>query len=557
MHSVTAISVPEAKLTFVLGAERKEFMLGATPFTVGRKSDKDLVFTDSVVSRDHAIIFREDGGYVVEDQKSKHGTFVNGERITRRRLRANDQIEFGGRGAGYLLFDPDSLNSSDAHSFLTQFAAKRPNASSGTSDLEMLTLFVEAARQLNSSGVLEDVLLALLDSLLKLTRSERAYVFVRAKDGTFQLAAGRNEQGAILHDGQNISQSILQEAITSGSEFLVTGTEDLDKLANRGSVIAQNLRTIICIPLRGVNIQGRNAEPESGESANEVRTVLYLDATRTAVKLSSVSHEILRAIARDAATLIENARLVQSEQAMRRFQQELAIASSIQQRLMLMEIPQVSFARVTARSIPCTDVGGDFYDVIARDDELAVVVADVCGKGIPAAIMASIIQGMLYGHLMQGRGLAEGVAAVNQFLCERNLGEKYATLLVARLKKDGVLEYVNCGHVPPLIISGSSAKPATTANLPVGLFAQSTFTAGSVQLEHGDRFLIVTDGVTEAESQNGDFFTFERLQETAGGWNGVAELMQAITAFCQGVPLLDDCTALDLVYQGQNIQQQN
>src|ERR1051326_5974690 len=101
---------------------------------------------------------------------------------------------------------------------------------------------------------------------------------------------------------------------------------------------------------------------------------------------------------------------------------------------MAVDIPKVPFATIAARSIPCTEIGGDFFDVIFTGEKLAVVVADVCGKGVSAALLASIIQGMLYLHLMQGRDLVEGVTAVNRFLCERNLGEKYATLLAADRK---------------------------------------------------------------------------------------------------------------------------
>lgn len=545
MHSASVIATAWPKLIFIQGQERRDLIAQGAVFSVGRKPEKDLSLLNPRVSRDHALIVPESGGYVLQDQESKHGTYVNGERVTRHRLQPNDRIEFGVRGEGYLLFDPDAAASSTARDFLSQIAERRP--SSGLSDLEMLTLFVEAARKLNTGGVLEDVLVTLLDTLLKLTRSERAYVFIRKPDGEFQLAAGRNEKGEALRDDSTISKSILNDAATSGSEFLLTDFADFGALANRQSIVAQQLRTVICIPLRGVNIQAKAGEA-ADQKAAEIRTVLYLDSRRTGGKLSAVSADILRAVANEAATLIENARLVQSEQAARRYQQELAIAASIQQRLMAVDIPKVPFAKIAARSIPCTEIGGDFFDVIFTGDKLAVVVADVCGKGVSAALLASIIQGMLYLHLMQGRDLIEGVTAVNRFLCERNLGEKYATLLVARVAPDGVLEYVNCGHVTPLMMSGGRIVQTEVANMPVGMFPEAVYEAGRVQCASGDRLLIVTDGVTEAENQAGDFFTYERLQEVAPKTSGLPALLDQVTHFCEGVPLRDDCTAVELVY---------
>jgi serine phosphatase RsbU (regulator of sigma subunit) len=208
----------------------------------------------------------------------------------------------------------------------------------------------------------------------------------------------------------------------------------------------------------------------------------------------------------------------------------------------------VPFAAVNARSVPCTDVGGDFYDIIYTGDDLSVVVADVCGKGVSAALLASIIQGMIYSQVTQHRALDEVVVSVNHFLCERNLGEKYSTLLLARILPDGKLEYVNCGHVPPILISKGQVNSLSDGNMPVGLFKDAEFEVGKVQCSPGDRLLIVTDGVTEAENPNGDFFGYEQLAAVAPKTTGIVDLMEEIARFCDGTPARDDCTALELTY---------
>lgn len=521
-------------------------------FSVGRKAEKDLTLLNPRVSRDHATITREsDGSYFLQDQESKHGTYVNGEKVTRVKLEPNDRIEFGVRGEGYLLFNPQATNSSSARDFLSFIAEKKTGQATNVGDLEMLTLYLEAARKLNTGGVLEDVLMTLVDALLRITKSERGYVFICEPDGKFRLAAGRNEQGQPLHDDSTISHSILNEAVKSGSEFLVTDATDVDQLAGRQSVVLQQLRTVICIPLRRTNIKAKLHDTQSGVRKPSISAVLYLDSRRAAGKLSAVSNDILRAIAQEAATLVENAQLVQSEQAARRYQQELAIAAFIQQHLMLVDIPEVPYATVSARSVPCTEIGGDFFDVVRTENQLGVVVADVCGKGVSAALLASIIQGMAYSQLSQHGDLGEAVTSINQFLCERNLGEKYATMFIGRLQPSGVLDYVNCGHVPPLLISGTKVSELADSNLPVGLLKEAEFTAGKIQLKPGDKLLIVTDGVTEAENANSDFFGYDKLQEIAGTCNGLAELLHCVTQFCEGVPLRDDCTALELIYKTQ------
>ncbi len=151
-------------------------------------------------------------------------------------------------------------------------------------------------------------------------------------------------------------------------------------------------------------------------------------------------------IATEAASLIENARLVQAEEEARRYQQELTIAASIQQRLMQVKIPDVPFAKFRGRNLPCKAIGGDFYDAVNTKEGLAVVLADVSGKGVSAALLASTLQGMIYSHLTAGAPLLDVVVAINRFFTDKLVGEKYATLLLARLRRDGDLEYVNCGQ---------------------------------------------------------------------------------------------------------------
>ena len=209
--------------------------------------------------------------------------------------------------------------------------------------------------------------------------------------------------------------------------------------------------------------------------------VLYLDAHFLSGKLSSVSHDILRTIANGAATLVENASLVQAEDAAKRYRQELAIAAEIQQRLMTVTVPDVPFAKVNAVSYACKDIGGDFFDLVYTEKGLSLIVADVSGKGVSAAVVASILQGMLYSQLARDSSLPEMMVAVNRFLCEKVAGQKYATLVVARLLNNGQLELINCGHVPPLLVSDGKVTKLEEGNLPVGLVPGAEFQASHLQ----------------------------------------------------------------------------
>src|SRR5437773_11815416 len=185
-------------LVFVQGNEQRTIALDQTPFSVGRKVDKDLVIADPRVSRDHAVITSENGQFFVTDQSSKHGTFVNGERVQRKTLERNDRLEFGVRDVAYVIFHPHHATSNSARDFLSQISGIQ--ISQEATDLEKLTLFLEAARKLNTIGVLDEILVTMLDVTLRLIRAERAYVFLKEEDGKLRLAAGRNAQGEPLLD---------------------------------------------------------------------------------------------------------------------------------------------------------------------------------------------------------------------------------------------------------------------------------------------------------------------------------------------------------------------
>lgn len=550
----TIITPPEPSsgifptLIFVQGNEQRVINLDHSPFSVGRKVDKDLVIADPRVSRDHALIVSENGRFAVVDQGSKHGTFVNGERIQRKTLERNDRLEFGVREVTYVIFNPQHATTNSAREFLSQISVM--HISDETTDLEKLTLFLQAARKLNTVGVLDEILMTLLDVTLKLTRAERAFVFMKNDHGELKLAAGRNSKGEPLLEDTTISHSILDDALKSNSEFVLTDTSRSADLAGRKSIVAYDLRTVICVPLRKPQVQtAPQAEGQAQPAAGEAMGALYVDSRFASRDISSVSNDILHAIATEAASLIENARLVQAEESARRYQQELSIAASIQQRLMAVTIPEVPFARLGGRNLSCKEIGGDFFDAVNTDEGLTLVLADVSGKGVSAALLASTLQGMIYSQLVARMPLVEIVSGVNRFFTHKHIGEKYATVILARVRPDGELEYVNCGHVPPLVVSSGEVERPSHGNLPVGLLPDAEYVGAKVQMKAGDRLILVTDGVTEAENARGEFFEDSRL-ELAARSGGLEDIFSAISKFCAGNPLSDDCTVVELVYTG-------
>lgn len=547
MSVPTRFGKPSCHLVVADGADGQQVPISKLPFKIGRRPDNDLVLSEPRVSREHAVIAQEETDYLLIDLGSKHGTFVNGQRIVRHCLQPNDRLAFGARDGTSVLFAP--ANPSATAELLNKFGDL-----GSTSDFSKLTLLLEAVRRLNGTRVMEDVLLMLLELTLRLTRAERAYIFLRESNGDLRLAAARNAQGDPLAEDATLSHSILNEASNSGCEFLLTDTSRYDQLDSHQSIVAFALRTVICLPLCG---HSRTEHPPAGAPGGnrDVRGVLYLDSHFASRELTGISHDVLRALAREAAALLENAGMAQAEQAARYYQQELAIAASIQQNLMGASIPELPFAAVRARSIPCREIGGDFFDAIPVGEGLALVVADVCGKGISAALLASTLQGLIYSQLMARVPLANIAAAANTFLCQKRLGPKYATVLLAFLEPSGELEMVNCGHVPPILVSPPGAGRARfleEANLPVGLFPLAMYESTKLRLTSGECLLVYTDGITEAANQE-EFFGGDRLRHAATAAMPLDAIFADLKEFCPNPAADDDCTVLELRFTGSAV----
>jgi serine phosphatase RsbU (regulator of sigma subunit)/pSer/pThr/pTyr-binding forkhead associated (FHA) protein len=523
------------------GAAERRVVIDHLPFLIGRSPQSSLVLSQSYISRNHARLAQQGTQIVLEDTGSSHGTFVNGEKITRRALLPRDTIRFGSLEGPQLRFEAEDRRDSTNLTILAQMQG----IGGHQSDLEKLRWFLQAARELNSAGRVDRVLASLLESTLALAKVERGYVFLANSNGALELALGMDAQGKVLTETPKVSQTVMRQAIQGADQFLVT-----DTISAAGhvpeSIIAQNIQKIICIPFRQVRekLHAEGAE----ESAGQVFGVLYLESRFQPQSVSEVDHELMSTIAREAAALVDNAQLAVIEDQARQQREELQIAAHIQQGLMAVQIPEFPFAKVQAQSVACKAVGGDFFDVISGDAMLNVALVDVSGKGISAAILASTLQGMLYVQLQAEQPLDAIAAATNQYLCKKDVG-KYATMLLLRLHADGRLEYMNCGHIQPRICSSGAVFRLGTSNLPVGLLCEAVYETGLTTLSPGSRVILVSDGVTEAENAQGEFFGEERLDSSAL-CTDIQGVLRSMLDFCAGQPANDDCTIVQVTYSG-------
>src|SRR3984885_10246455 len=516
--------------------------------TLGRSKDQDIVVGDACVSRQHATIVREGNTYTVIDQNSTHGTFLNSVRVSRSVLRFEDVLQLGSLQGTRLRFHQrskdgtvtDFLHSaaSELLSSLSQLRMPPSGLRPAAREMEKLNWLLRAARQINEGGEIEDILSVFLHLALQLTGLERGFVFLQ-KDGEMRLAQGLAADGQILHEDSTLSRRAMQRAIESESEFSISNTLADKSASEWSSVMANSIRSICCIPLR---------KRAGTKDTDKLLGLLYLDSQIGLGNLANVDHQLLDTIAVEATAVLHNMLLAEIELKARKERDELAVAAKIHSNLMSVAMPVLSYAEIQAKSVPCLEIGGDFYDVVALEDCVFVTIADVSGKGVSAAIVAATLQGIIHSQFLVGQSLPEIAAVVNQFLCTRNVG-KYATMILVKLFPDGRVEYMNCGHVPPLAIRGNEIRRLEEGGTVVGLFAEATFISASFVMQHEEQLLLLTDGVTEAEDIAGNQFADAGLHAIANHEN-VDAILDQVVSFQAPNLAQDDCTLLGIRYTG-------
>jgi sigma-B regulation protein RsbU (phosphoserine phosphatase) len=245
--------------------------------------------------------------------------------------------------------------------------------------------------------------------------------------------------------------------------------------------------------------------------------------------------------------LDESARLLREKEAMER---ELAIAREVQYELLPRTTPRIAGLELAGVCLPAVGVGGDAYDFVPlAEDRVALVVADVAGKGIPAALLMAGLQASVRGLAPYLEPPGRIAALLNDRMQRPGVSARYATLFFGLLDgRQRTLRYTNCGHVPPLHLTGENVHKLHAGGRPLGLFEGGTWEDGMCQLEEGDVVALFTDGIVETTDARGLEFGETRLAEVIAAHAGrplpdvVTAVLEAREAWSGHAPPHDDVT---------------
>jgi phosphoserine phosphatase RsbU/P len=528
------------------------------PFLIGRGAEtgNHLQLADRRISRNCAAIVTEANKYYIEDRGQRRGLFVNGEKVESRELQDGDAITFGLDDSYEIIYRSAANASTDSLPHLLTRIEHITSSEPGGGGLRKLNLLLEATTLLHSQLPLDTVLGHMLDHAVSVTDADRGLLLeVDDKVGLKVRLARRSGGMRLPPESLTPSQTAIQLALRRQSAVI---TEDLAQadmdLQAAQSIVAQRLRAVVVIPLYAMS-RANTDQSMINIKRGDFLGVLYLDSRRPAA-FSKLDRQILDALAADAASILDNARLVERERERQRLEQEIGIARDIQQALLPKNFRDYPHLSVSGINFPCLAVGGDYFDVFSLgESRTAFLLADVSGKGLGAALCTNLLQGALSGMSL-GTDPARVFNHVNRFLCDHSEIGRYATMFFGILDDRGHLEYINAGHPSPFLIRRGIAEDVfTEGSYPVGLVPEAEYTAVCLQLEPGDTLVLFSDGVTEAMDPAEQLFGVPRLKDVLTGHmqTPLEELqqivLQSVENFAHGASQADDLTLLLVRYR--------
>src|SRR5271156_172058 len=529
-----------------------------SPFMIGRGAEtgNHLQLSDRRISRECAAIIIESNKFHLEDRGQRRGLYVNNEKVESRELQDGDIITFGLEDSYEIVFRSSSgSNEEDLPHLLTRIE-HITSSEPGSGGLRKLNMLLEATTLLHSQLPLDSVLGTMLDHAVSVTDADRGLLLEADAAGKLQVRFARRAGGMRLPpESLTPSQTAIQLALRQGTPVITEDVAQADMdLQAAQSIVAQRLRSVVVIPLYAVS-RANTDESMVNIKRGQFLGVIYLDSRRPAA-FSKLDRQILDALAADAASILDNARLVERERERQRLEQEIGIARDIQQALLPKNFRDFPHLAVTGVNFPCLSVGGDYFDVFPLDDHrTAFLLADVSGKGLGAALLTTMLQGALSGMTL-GTDPARTFNHVNRFLCGHAEVGRYATMFFGILDRSGHLEFINAGHPSPILLRRGVAEEAfAEGSFPVGLVPEAEYTAVCLKLEPGDTMVLFSDGVTEAMDPAEELYGVPRLRELL---NGRLEcpledlqkcVLESVETFTRGASQADDLTLLIVRYR--------
>jgi phosphoserine phosphatase RsbU/P len=510
----------------------RKYELKGDKWILGRHPDCHIVIEVGAVSRNHCQIVRDGSSYYLEDLGSRNGSFLNDESEKaegRRQLRLGDilrvcEVSFtfssdapqpqppgtgpvarllDGAGLGAFLADDEGKTTSSTIMSKLEVSSSSRGVSVSASPEVKLAAMVEIMQSLGRALALDEVLTQVLKSLFKIfVQADRGFVVMQTPDGKLipRWVRLRREDA---NDTLRISRTIIRHVMETKEAILSADAASDERFEMSQSIADFRIRSMMCAPLL--------------DSEGVAFGALQIDTLDQRQRFSKEDLELLVSTASQAALAIQQAQMHEQALAQRELQRDMQLAMEVQQGFLPERRPTLAGYEFFDYYQPASQVGGDYFDYIALPDgRMAIVVADVVGHGVAAALLMAKLSAETRFALISEPTPAAAVTKLNERLCQTNM-QRFVTMILVVLDPTGQhATIVNAGHMAPLVrrTDAKLEEPSETiAGLPLGVTDALGYEQCETNIGPGDTLTLFTDGVNESIDSGGAFYTIDRLRE--------------------------------------------
>ncbi len=513
-----------------------------TEAVLGRQPGCDILIDVGAVSRRHAKVLREGDDFYVEDLQSRNGTFLNDQKLEfRRLLKHNDEVrvcdvEFifqldplpksqggktdsfgtpqietvpasagpieGASCSSFLVDDGDSSNSSSTIMSKVDVTSTARGISVTATAETRLKALIEITHSMGKAVSLDEVLPKVLNSLFKIfIQADRGFIVLQTPEGVLAPRWAQARRG----DGESIriSRTIIRQVMESKEAILSADAASDSRFEMSQSIADFRIRSMMCAPLLSADGAAFGA--------------LQIDTLDQRSRFTKEDLEVLASVASQAAIAIENAQLHEQSLARKELERDLELARQVQHGFLPQIKPDVEGYTFYNYYKPANHVGGDYFDYVhLPDGRLAIIVADVVGHGVAAALLMAKLSAEMRFSLATNHEPGKALTNLNDHFSRLELDERFVTLVMCVLDpRTHEIIMVSAGHMPPMVrtTNGEVQEVGDEAvGLPLGIVEGMDYDQFQFTLQPGEIAVLYTDGINEAMNADEDEYTIPRLK---------------------------------------------